>query len=314
VPPGSDPRDLPTAIGRYRIIGRLSPDPRNEVYKGFDPLIERPLVVKIFPLGSAAGSAADEIRRTFYAEMQRTGMLTHPGITTLFDAGELPGGLFMATEYIDGQSLAERLEAGLDLDVRGRVALFLQLADALEYARAQGVLHLNLQPSNVLVGADYALKIRGFGVTRVIDALAGTAPSSRWTAPERAAGEVGDGRSDVYSLARIVQDLLGAMAPAETTAVLARAIAPNPSERFEDATALKYALLLSLGLDELDVRLGWESSREMGSIISAERVVLGLPQRTVPADATPDSETLLTPSGAEEPAVQPAQPPGPTTC
>src|SRR5262249_42481243 len=83
--------DLPAAIGRYKIVSRLASDAIDAVYKGFDPMIERPVVVKVFRLRLGNPDAESGVKRTFFLEMQRTGALAHHGIATLYDAGEVPG-------------------------------------------------------------------------------------------------------------------------------------------------------------------------------------------------------------------------------
>src|SRR4029078_7218559 len=111
------------------------------------------------------------MQKQFYREMRRVGALMHEGIASLFDAGEMPGALFMASEFIEGSSLIELIKAGFDVELPMRVSVITQIVDALEYARANDVAHLSLRGSNVLIGTDYALKLGGFGVAPVIDQL-----------------------------------------------------------------------------------------------------------------------------------------------
>jgi len=150
--PEKDPAPVPETIGRYRILERVARDWMDDVYRAFDPMLERPVVVKTFklPAEDAVPTSHGAIKRSFYEEMRRTGALLHPGIATLFDAGELPGGLFMASELVEGPTLAE-LCASANLDLPLRLSLLAQVVDALEYARGQGVAHLNLTPTHVLV-------------------------------------------------------------------------------------------------------------------------------------------------------------------
>lgn len=236
--------------------------------------------------------------------------MAHPGITTLFDAGETAGGLFMATEFVEGSSLADHLDAGLTWPITERVSLVAQIADALECARGQGVPHLHLRPSNVLIDADTTAKIRGFGIAGVQDALASQLGTdgglAEWAAPERVAGLQGDGRADVFSLARLAQRILGDAIPPDRTATVAdvfrTALAPDPSDRFESAGALKYALLLGLGLDEVEVRIAWESTREAGNVLAADRGGPG-PHSAVGGDLTAmmlETPTHLAPGSSDD--------------
>jgi serine/threonine-protein kinase len=303
------PRPLPAAIGRYRVLERLAASAYDDVYKGFDPMIQRPLVITAFGLAGLESGVAGAIRRAFFAEMPRLGLLSHPGIATLFDAGELADGLFVATEHIDGLSLAEHLAAGGDAQDAERLSLVIHLADALEHAGAQGVPHLHLKPTNILLRADFSPAVRGFGAAIVQDAVEaarGLPPArSEWAAPERQRGERGDVRADVYSLARIAGILLGASigpgsgAPA---AVLARALASDPADRFDSVGAFKYALLLALGLDEMAVRAAWEAMRDTVSVQSAEASTLdGRSHSAIHGDLTAlQNPSSLSPTGAEE--------------
>src|SRR5690349_14785943 len=117
--PTADRSSWPSGVGRYEIRNRLAADPLDEVYEGFDPLIERPVAIKIFPLSSVDAAAAVRVREAFDREMPRAGILTHAGIIALYDGGSWPGGLFMATEFVEGFGLAEALtHSDLDLPLR----------------------------------------------------------------------------------------------------------------------------------------------------------------------------------------------------
>ncbi|MEO8070177.1 MAG: serine/threonine-protein kinase [Acidobacteriota bacterium] len=283
---------LPQAIGRYRILERLASDSVDDVYKGFDPMIERPVVVKVFALQLDDAAATALIKQTFYDEMRRTGVLMHQGIATLYDAGETSDALFAASELVDGVTLTEFLATHADMDLPLRVSLIAQMVDALEYARALGVTHLNLKPTNVLVSSDYVLKVGGFGVAPVLDVLTTSAaveprPPSRYGSPERNGGLPGDHRSDVYSLAALALEVLGASAesgrrydeelpamPAliaahgvlaeRWTTVFARGLARDPAGRTTSAAALKFDVMLMLGVDETAARIALETSRALG--------------------------------------------------
>ena len=113
----ADAFPLPVAIGRYRVIARLQRDAVGEVLRAFDPMIERPVVIKVFFWRLDDLEARGEVAQRFYQEMQRIGVLVHPGIVPLFDVGESADGLFMASEYVEGESLASLLERGADIDM-----------------------------------------------------------------------------------------------------------------------------------------------------------------------------------------------------
>jgi serine/threonine protein kinase len=318
---------LPAGVGRYEIRSRLAADPLDEVYDAFDPLIERPVAVKVFPLKTADAAAAARVREVFLREMSRAGSLTHPGIVALYDAGEWPGGLFMASELLESQGLAEVLARGVDLDLPLRVSLLVQIVDALEYAHDLGVAHLNLKPSNIHVGPDYMLKVGSFGVAAVADAIVsstGRRPApSRHVAPERVRGEAGDFRSDAFSVAQVALDILAGPdrpMPAEGwltppalpdalaahgvradrwTTLFERALAADPEDRFPSVGAFNVELLMRLELSETEARLAWETSRAIGAFALPDsallRTIVGtMPQSAAASPRTPSTSTDTT--------------------
>ena len=314
----------PTGVGRYEIRSRLASDPLDEVYEAFDPLIERPVAVKVFPLRTPDAAAAARVRDAFDREMPRVGILTHPGIVALYDAGSWPGGLFMATEFVEGFGLAEAL-ALADLDLPLRVSLIVQIVDALEHARDLGVAHLNLKPSNIRVGPDYMLKVGSFGIAPVADALAavlGVKPiHSRHIAPERVKGEAGDFRSDAFSMAQIALDILAGpdrpmpadgwltppplpdslaahgVRPDRWMTLFEHALAEEPGDRFPSVGAFNAELLMRLELSESEARLAWETSRAIGAMAVPDPTLLGTIVGTLPEVAT----MLAPPSSSERP-------------
>jgi serine/threonine-protein kinase len=300
---GSSRTDLPTGVGRYEIRSRLAQDPLDEVYAAFDPLIERPMAVKLFSLRAIDAAGQTRVREAFAREMPRAGILTHPSIVALYDAGEWPGGLFMATELVEGEDLTALLAARTDLDLPLRVSLIVQMVDALEHARDLDVAHLHLKPSNIRVGADYMLKVGSFGVAPVVDALVvalGREPeASRYLAPERLRGEPGDFRSDSFGVAQIALDILAGVdrpmpaggwmtppplpdvlvahgvRPDRWDALFTHALSDDPDDRFQTVGAFSADLLMRLELSESEARLAWETSRAMGAFATHDPTMLG---------------------------------------
>jgi len=313
---------LPPTVGRYRILTRLAQDTVGEILKGFDPLIERPVVVKVFHVALPDSETTRGVADLFYHEMQHTGVLVHPGIVPLFDAGECPSGLFMASEFVEGGNLAELLARPGECDLGQSMALVGQIVDALEYAHGQGVAHLHLKPTNVMVTSDAVVKVAGFGAAPVIDAItamsgAGRPSASRSLSPERAAGQSGDHRSDVFSLATLVLDLIAgagsAGAPAVTPplpdalaargidaarwkALFDRALAADPDVRYASVRTLYQELLLLIGIDVPEPRPVWETFGPVGATAldadsmdtsTAIRAGLGHDARTIEIGGTP---------------------------
>jgi serine/threonine-protein kinase len=313
--PAAPPGAPPSVVGRYRVTARLASDTIDEIYEGFDPLIERPVVVRLFQLAGLGASDVRAVSELFYTVMRRTGALVDPGLMTIYDVGEMPGALFVASEFVDGTGLDDLLAGDAALDLERRVSILTQLADALEHAREHDVAHLDLTPASVRLGADHSVKIGGFGAATVADAIARAAgvPArrrTRYEAPERSAGAAGDTRADVFSLAEIAVDLFaphvareaGAIPPLPAdlhrqgvkvdrwAALFAEALRPDPAGRFATPGAFKAAALAVLGIDEGQARLAWDalgpsSLKSVAVDSEAETFLAGPPG---PAGARPD--------------------------
>lgn len=326
-------RALPADVSRYRIQERLASDSVSDVYRAFDPMIERTVAVKVFPIAAAEASRGKVIE-TFYGAVQRTGALAHPGVAALYDAGELPDAVFLAREFVEGGTLAEWIAATPDADLALRASLFTQIANALEYAHRVGVVHLNLKPSNILVSGDVVVKIAGFGVAPLVDAIAAasqtTLLASGYVAPERLSGARGDERSDVYGLALVARDLftgaisggaartpeppqaLDTASHARWHEVFARALAADPAARYDSVLLLKDEVLLMLGVGEAEALLAWETlhdvrgedasdpTAESETILAETAAPMRHPAPPAPASGdhdfdNSDAETMLTP-------------------
>lgn len=271
---------LPSSIGRYRIVARLQRDAVGEIFKGFDPMIERPVVIKIFRWRVDDPAERRAIAQRFYQEMQRIGVLVHAGIVPLFDAGESSDGLFTASEYVEGESLATFIARSADADMAARVAIVGQIVDALDYAAQQGVSHLNLKPSNVLITPDGLVKVSGFGGASVVAAVGAAPSASPYSAPERSRGADGDGRADVFSLARIILHMMAAdgfatdavlgtlpgVRPERWSALFARALSTDPAGRFDSVRACFREWLFVCGYEEPASRPAWDAFGPIESI------------------------------------------------
>ncbi|GLQ48492.1 hypothetical protein GCM10007862_35430 [Dyella lipolytica] len=199
-------QNSPTKIGRYRIEGILGEGAMSIVYAGFDPDIQRHVAIKCLHGEMAADPA---YRRRFQIEARAAGYLTHPHIVTIFDTGETEDGrAYIAMERLLGETLANRVAAEGFPSIPIIIELVSQLAAALDYAHAQGVIHHDVKPENIMLidGWQYA-KIADFGIAERDSVRARTAGSSNevggtpsYMSLERLRGEQGDARSDLFSL------------------------------------------------------------------------------------------------------------------
>ncbi|HXM61315.1 MAG TPA: serine/threonine-protein kinase [Terriglobales bacterium] len=263
-------------FGRYEIIAELGRGAMGVVYKARDPKIDRFVAVKTISLSGQNPEQEREYRERFFHEAQAAGRLLHPGIVTIFDTGEEPEGhvAYIVMEYIAGQSL-DRLLSGETKKLPLNTALLLteELAEALDHADGQGVVHRDMKPANVLVTNEGRAKIADFGIAKLNLAnltLPGrTLGTPAYMSPEQLEGEQVDGRSDLFSLGAILytmvtgfgpfqgnsattvcfkvanRDPLRATAfdpdlPPELDAIIARAMAKDPAERYQ--RGLEFAL------------------------------------------------------------------------
>jgi len=273
---------LPAALvdalaARYRIERELGAGGMATVYLARDLRHHRDVAVKVLhhDLGAALGS------ERFHAEIRVTANLQHPHILPLFDSGELDGLLYYVMPYVEGETLRTRLEREGRLPIDEALRLVTEVADALDYAHAQGILHRDLKPENVLLSRGHAL-LADFGIAASIRVpeeerltMAGTSLGTpAYMSPEQSAGErVLGPESDVYALGAILFELLAgetpftgtyesvliqrftrdaprcterrADTPPECDAAIARALAREPEQRF--ATAREFARAIATG-------------------------------------------------------------------
>jgi serine/threonine protein kinase len=190
------------------------------VYRACDPKIDRLVAIKTISLAGIEESEDPEYRERFAQEVRAAGKLAHPGIVTIFDAGEDPETRepFFVMEYVTGRPLSEEIAAaGGRLPVAEALQLACQIADALQYAHSQGVIHGDIKPANVLITAEGRAKIADFGVAHLNQSVASHAGkifgSPAYMAPEQLNGAEPDIRSDLFSLGVTLYSMLTGFRP-----------------------------------------------------------------------------------------------------
>jgi serine/threonine protein kinase/Tol biopolymer transport system component len=230
-----------TRLGPYEVQGLLGAGGMGEVYRGRDTRLNRTVAIKVMP----RGLSSDRFRRQrFEREARAISALQHPNICTLHDVGQQDETHFLVMEYLDGETLAKRLQKGrLPLELTLRYAA--EVADALDAAHRRGIVHRDLKPANIFITSHGESKVLDFGLAKldepdpVIDTPAaitadekmlttpgvamGTAP---YMSPEQARGEDLDARTDIFSLGAVLYEMAtGEMAfPGETTSMVHQAI------------------------------------------------------------------------------------------
>jgi eukaryotic-like serine/threonine-protein kinase len=189
------------------------------VYKARDPQIDRLIAVKTVSLRGQEPDEEKEFRMRFMHEAQAAGRLHHPGIVAIFDVGENPENHdpYIVMEYVAGEPLNRILAREKKLPLATALQLAEEVADALDYAHAQGVIHRDIKPANILVTADGHAKIADFGIAK-LNLAHFTLPgrvlgTPAYMAPEQLSGEGVDGRSDLFSLGVILYAMVTGHSP-----------------------------------------------------------------------------------------------------
>ncbi len=209
--------------GRYRLVAPVGVGPSATVFLADDVRLRRRVAVKV--LHPSLADDKDFLRRLRH-EVQTASVLRHPHLLTIHDWGDDPTP-YLVTEFLDGGSLRDLLDAGHRLSPSQALQVALQAARALDFAHGRGLVHRGLKPSNVLFGSDDRLRIGDFGLARALAAAASTEPegvlsaAARYASPEQVQGDSVDGRSDVYSLALVVVEGLTGVVPFAADTALA---------------------------------------------------------------------------------------------
>ncbi len=268
---------VPAKIGRYQVLEPIGRGAMGNVYLGRDPIINRILALKAIDLSVGYDTPGLETTmESFLREAAIAGGLSHPNIVTIFDVGETDGLAYIAMEYVRGHHLSEFSAVDRLLPVETVLELMSRAADALEYAHRHNVVHRDIKPANIMYDSlSNSLKITDFGIAKLIDAnrtrtgiVLGT---PAFMSPEQLEGKNVNGHTDLFALGVSLYQLLTGQLPfrgasmtslmfvianephASVTsvrhdlpkwldAVIDRALAKDPSERFQNGAEMAAAL------------------------------------------------------------------------
>jgi serine/threonine protein kinase len=197
-------------IGRYEIIGELGRGAMGVVYKAKDPTIGRTVALKTLRLDVHGLETAEMVRR-FQNEARAAGLLSHPNIVTIYDAGEQDGNFYIAMEFIEGTTLQEVLAERRILPAEEAIRLAREICKGLDYAHAYGIVHRDVKPANIMITPRGAVKIMDFGIAKSGGSVTSTGQvlgTPNYMSPEQVKGRPLDGRSDIFSFGVILYEML----------------------------------------------------------------------------------------------------------
>ena len=196
--------------GRYRLDAQIGAGGMSTVYRAFDSVLERRVAVKLMHREIAADT--DQLER-FRREARAVAQLSHPHIVGVIDAGEEDGRPYIVFEYVEGETLKDRIRRMGRLPIDEAIAYAIEIARALSAAHARNIVHRDVKPQNVLIDEEGSAKVTDFGIARSLDEEGLTADgrvlgTTDYVSPEQALGHDVNGQSDIYSLGVVLYEML----------------------------------------------------------------------------------------------------------
>ncbi len=312
--------------GRYEVLSRIGTGGMGDVYLARDQLLGRQVAVKLLHHRFAEDQ---EFVERFRREASSAASLSHPNVVAIFDRGEWDGTYYIAMEYLPGRSLKAVVREGGPLDPAAAIDVVIQILHAARFAHRRGVIHRDLKPHNVILDEEGRAKVTDFGIARagasdmtLTGSIMGTA---QYLSPEQAQGHAVSAASDIYAVGIVLYELLTGVVPfdgetavtialkqvsatppppsalvgseaipAELDAVVLRALAKDPGERFADAeefiAALEYVRLLLSGGGGRVPRASVAGNGPVVPTPAAAALLLPLAEDRPPEDSVEDED------------------------
>ena len=309
--------------GRYEIVGELGRGAMGVVYKATDPVIGRTVAVKTIKLSEeGTGMSRPELLTRFQTEARAAGLLTHPNIVVVFDAGEEDGLYYITMELVEGRSLQSHLDGGQAFPLPRVLRIMEQACGALQFAHERNVVHRDVKPANIMLTADDTVKVTDFGTAKILQfgtmqQTAHVMGTPSYMSPEQVKGRAVDGRSDIFSLGVMLYEMVTGEKPfpgQNITTVIYKIVneEPVPPRQIDPSIhAGINAVVMKALAKEPEAR--YQSCREMLEDLRN--------YRSVAPGATPDKTVVMGGAGAPTATLplggvggatsRPAEPPDP---
>jgi predicted Ser/Thr protein kinase len=244
---------LPSHVGRYRVERELGRGAMGVVYQAHDPIIGRPVAIKLVRADLLDGEERTEFLDRFRREAQAAGRCMHPNVVGIYDFAMHEGNPFLAMEYVEGAGLGQTLRSNGRFEPGAAVAIVVQVLAALGAAHRLGIVHRDVKPPNILVLPDGHVKVTDFGISRVdtseltLDGRVIGTPA--YMSPEQCRGESVDARSDLFSTGTVLYELLSGARPfpgRNVTEVTHRLLTTEPKDLGELVAGLPESLIAVL--------------------------------------------------------------------
>ena len=212
-------RSIPERIGKYLIVNEVGRGSTGTVYLSHDPYYGRDVAIKVYNIETGGDDERVRVtRKMFLSEAHMVGMLHHPNILPIYDAGEENGHCYIVTEHVHGaRTLAAYCRPDNLLRIDDVVEIMFKCAKALHYAHSRGVIHRDIKPSNIMLTQNNDVRIIDFGIALVagtdISRIEGIAGSPSYMSPEQVQSLDLTNRSDLYSLGGVMYELLTGSRP-----------------------------------------------------------------------------------------------------
>jgi serine/threonine protein kinase len=329
-------------VGRYLIVGELGRGAMGIVYKAQDPAIGRTIAIKSIRLRELTDdSERERLKERLFREAQSAGILSHPGIVTIYDIAEEDGMAYIFMEFVNGPPLEKMLLREQTPDKETLLSILRQTAAALDYAHKKGIVHRDIKPANIMIHEDGTAKVTDFGVAKIVSqqmTQAGTMMGTpSYMSPEQVQGAAISGQADQFALAVISYEALTGEKPfaaeylpsllykivreeplppqrlnptlgPQVEAVLRKALAKNPPARYETCVEFVNALA-----DACNATKGWMplprgASHNLPTVGSREGLASGDQSMGSTLDETIIDPALLAAEASEQPVPRPENP------